>query len=308
MAVLFAAPALPDELKPSGEVIEVRHDFSNQPVPKWENGFVLGREAAIDKEVVTSCATPSIFAFDRTGTLVLSRQVSVPDATCVTVFDMAASADGTVAAAGRAVAQDGKRSRFIAWIAPSGAIQQVVRTDPFGANRICFSDDGVLWALGRELIEGTNDVKPDYDLVRRYGPDGRLLGSLLRRSSFPAGRKDPAIRALLASGAGRVGLYSTNAGRWIEFAPTGEVLVNTTTDPGAGEPVGLVMNSKGHPYVTWSELRTAEDSVSRLDTQSGKWIPVTVNDMPEWRGILAGADGPDLLLHVKGGRFMRLYE
>jgi hypothetical protein len=65
MAVLLAAPALPDELKWSGEVIVVRHDFSDQPVPKWENGFVLGREAAIDKEVVTFCATPSIFTVRR---------------------------------------------------------------------------------------------------------------------------------------------------------------------------------------------------------------------------------------------------
>lgn len=157
-------------------------------------------------------------------------------------------------------------------------------------------------------MEGADDVKPDYDLVRRYGPDGRLLGALLKRSSFPAGRKDPAIRALLASGGGRVGLYSTNAGRWIEFAAIGEVLVNTKTDTGAGGPASLVINSKGHPYVTWSERRTAELSVSRLDKQSGKWIPVTVTDMPAWQGGIDGADGPDLLVYLKGGRFMRLRE
>ena len=295
--VLSAASVAPNFL-PAGEII-VQRVFANQPLPKWENGFILARDGAENP-------APQVYVFDRSGRPLRSHRVVLPDADRVILREAAISPKGTVAGAGTAVARDGRSAFFIAWLDSAGAIRQVARTSPFSAPRLCFTADETLWAAGREYLPDRNS-KPEYDVLRRYGPDGRLVASLLPRSSFPESRWDPARDALLVSSGDRVALYSPVESVWVEISSVGEILSRVSGSCGVGEPGGLALTSSGSTYLSLRDKNSyTATPLCELDRQSQQWIRALVNGRPDQGGYIVGADGDEVIIYRGRGTLVRL--
>jgi len=205
--------------------------------------------------------------------MIFSSELAIPDAARVIVHDMAASPDGGFGAAGSAYSAGGAGTAFIAWLDPSGACKRIVRTYPFSARRISFTIDGTLWAFGREHTAEFEEVA-EHNVLRRYGPDGFLLKSLLSRQSFPRyDRRHPMVGSFLVSSPDRLGLYSTAAKEWVEVSFSGDVLGRWK---GAEVPlvVGVALTPSGLVYLAGQQPvgRGKQQVVLyRLDKATGLW-------------------------------------
>ena len=283
----------------SGEAIAIQHVFSDQPFPKWQNGFILARDRA-DNPV------PQVYVFDRLGRLLRSHRVVLPDAERVILRDVAVSPKGTLAVTGSAFARDGAAATFIAWLDSAGSIAQVARTSPFASGRLCFADDETLWATGREYSPDYNS-KPEYDVLRRYASDGRLLGSLLPRSTFPNSYRDPGMDALLICAGNRLAMYSRAASFWVEVSSSGEILTRLSAHPGECAPTGLALTSSGSVYLSApGQGCDGTGPLRQLNRQSQEWTPVTLDGRSDSGGRIIGTDGVDLLVYRGRGTLVRV--
>ncbi len=106
---------------------------------------------------------------------------------------------------------------------PAGDTTRWVITAPFAARRVIFGPDGTLWAFGRVYDNNFNDL-PDYATLRHYDAQGKLIGTALPRSAFPAGKFSPSHDCLLAATGDRIGIYSHGAARWAEVSLEGALI------------------------------------------------------------------------------------
>jgi len=80
-----------------------------------------------------------------------------------------------------------------------------VDTARFLPDATCFGPDHSIWVIGtqftpmRESDPVDHVERRDYDLVRKYSPDGKLIGSFLPRSLFPPGLTPGAVGWMRAS-------------------------------------------------------------------------------------------------------------
>jgi hypothetical protein len=249
----------------------VARDFGNKPIPKWENGYLV----AFDNDEMPA----RVFAFSRTGTLVTEAKLSIPGAERVMLTGVAASPSGVLAASGTAQSEGGASAAFIAWISPSGAVQRVVRTSPFAAFWLCFDSNETLWVFGREVgADGHARTEPQHDVLRRYDGEGRFLGSLLARDSFPRyDQRHPVDRGFLVSSNDRVGLYSTAAREWVEVSLSGAILGRWKgADIGADFRItGVGIAADESVYLTVvPRSKGSRTTFYTLDKQPGAWLPV----------------------------------
>jgi hypothetical protein len=146
--------------------------------PKWQNGYF------VSFDVPDGGAAPRIYVHDRAGKLIANAVVEIPNAIQTDLSDAAISQEGEIAVGGGARSSDGKASTFIAWLGKNGLVRTLVRTTPYTARRLCFADDGSLWALGFER-DVTGMETWDYRALRQYSRDGAMVMSALPRSAFP---------------------------------------------------------------------------------------------------------------------------
>lgn len=296
MAQVLAAESLS---APVAHVV-IGQSFADKPVPKWENGLLVGFDFD---------AQPArVYAYDRAGRLVTQAAITLPDAARLRLYGVAASRKGVIAVSGSAYSADGAAAAFIAWISPAGAVERVMRTSPFAAIRLCFSPDEVLWAAGREVTPDFKDEAP-HDVLRRYDGEGRLLQSLLPRASFQSyDSYHPAVRAYLVASEDRVGFYSASAREWIEISLSGTVLgrwKGIDSVPSLNVS-GVGLTSEGAVYLSGVAHEAGEGSDKaafyRLDKTQGVWQPV--GGLPQWQsGAIAGADHGRLVLRSGSNLF-----
>ncbi len=117
---------------------------------------------------------------------------------------------------------------------PSGELVRSVQTGLFEPNHIAFAPDGSLWIFGIEFTPKAKAIKPltNYDSLRHFGVDGKLLGTFLPRSQFVAGL-EPANSIWQDShifiGEDRIGILAANGTtarmqEWMDVGFDGEVL------------------------------------------------------------------------------------
>jgi hypothetical protein len=275
----------------------VNYSFGDRPVPKWANGFLIAYQ---------SVREPSqVFLFNRSGQLVLHTRIDIPNYGEIKIFDVAASADGSVviSASGTGV------GAFLALLNSSGTIDRIIKDPAFPLARLCFAPDGTLWAMGSYLdhsIHRPEDM-PDYPTLRHYSRDGQLLGSMLPRNSFALRTwQEPGLFALLVASRDRIGIYSRSANEWVEVSPAGEIIgrwegVNM---PDHSDITGVGMLADGSLYVS-AQGPSAEHprqigflGVYSLDKQSGEWKPFNVFDESGKKRstMIYGADGDTFLV------------
>ena len=153
--LLFSLPALAQD-------VWLNYSFPHQPVPKWQNGFLLAYQ--------TYNEPSAIFAFDRSGQMILNKRIDIPGLGEIHIHDTAASLDGRFAiAAGMAT------GAFIASLTASGAMAWIVKSTDFAAERIGFAPDGTLWTFGHAFGPSIRQPEgvPDYRLSRCSSPNDR---------------------------------------------------------------------------------------------------------------------------------------
>lgn len=198
------------------QTVFVEHAFGGQPIPKWENGFLIVR----DFDALT------VHLFGRDGRKLWTAAIEIPQAHRASLRAMAAWPDGSVAVSGGALDDSGAAAGFIAWLTPGGATRKIVRTARFVAWHLSVANDGTLWALGREAVAPQSTTDAPHDILRRYSRDGQFVKSALPRTSF-ASRAHPASgHTHLATVAGVVGIYCGPTGEWIEVSSTSGVLLD----------------------------------------------------------------------------------
>ena len=80
--LLFSLPTLAQD-------VWLNYSFPHQPVPKWQNGFLLAYQ--------TYNEPSAIFAFDRSGQMILNKRIDIPGLGEIHIHDTAASLDGRFA-------------------------------------------------------------------------------------------------------------------------------------------------------------------------------------------------------------------
>jgi len=294
-AALAVASAGAQELAAPEKRISVTRNFAHQPVPNWQNGYVLAWDSV-------STAVPYVFAFDPSGRLVTQSRMEIPQATRIIVRNVAAAPAGTLVVAGSAGTADGQFASYLAWVSPGGKLERLVGGSMFAALRVCFASDGTLWAFGRARTPNYQE-QPGHDVLRQYSNDGRMVRSLLPRESFARDdHRHPAEGSFLVAAKDRVGLYSTSAKEWIEVSLSGDVLGRWKgIDTGPGMMItGAAVTSSGSVYVSVQTVRGNETKATffRFNREQGVWALVDgAKVLPPSRvGAIVGADDNHLVI------------
>jgi hypothetical protein len=175
-------------------------------VPKWERGRMLN----VDLETAT------VFASNEYGQTTMQAHIWPAEASRVLVYDIAVSPGGTYAVNASAMDAAGASSAFLAWLDASGRIEKLVRTSPAAANALCFADDGTLWALMR-VHDGKFEEVPDYDMLRQYDANGKLLRTALPRKVFPSRDYPGDLSYMSAISDRHLCIWRTNLDRSLEY-------------------------------------------------------------------------------------------
>jgi len=140
--------------------------------------------------------------------------------------DAAAGPSGTVfAATGSGLSADGGRTGLIAFFGPESKAPVIVQLPGTAVFRIVFADDGTLWALVRQYDSAFQEL-PEYNLLRHYDSNGKLLGAAVPRSSFKKtldDRKVPMYIPSLTASHDTIGLYLDKVETWMELAYDGSM-------------------------------------------------------------------------------------
>lgn len=270
-------------------VIAFEKDFSQQPIPRFRNKFVVAYDRGHTRLMV----------WDATGNAVLERELELPGAAKIGISDIAVSADGTIAVSASAYSASGQGSAVIAWLNPRGELIRVVVTNPSAARRVAFAPDGTLWAFGRTFDANLRDAA-QYSLLQRYGSDGRWIKSALPRSSFPTGGSAPYTDCFLTVTGDRIAVVSVSASEWVELSLEGEVLGRWPwkIDPDA-RFTGVALTPNGTLFASLENEDLGH--LHQYERASKSW---NIVDTTRTRGaregfVLLGNDGDALVARTK---------
>jgi hypothetical protein len=196
----------------------------------------------------------------------------------------------------------------------------IIRTNPYGATRLAFSQDGSLWAL----VWNAEAEKrgEDYGIFHRYTPDGRLVGEFVMRSTFPirgnpashGGDKGGGLCYLWATRNG-VGAYFPLVGEWVELDNSGKLVgrwhpkAPVTASGSFVEHVAFTDSGSVYAYLGIGFRRV----LCRLNKSAGAWEPIDGTDFEFGRAALVprflyGTDGDHLVFRGPGGDLVWLNE
>lgn len=291
------------ELRTVERARTVTRELAQQPVARYQAGSLFSRDSSLSTLWIENIA-------ENGG--ITEKTLTLPDSFRVTIADVAVSFDGRVAASASATDREGRLSTFIAWLRPDGSLLRLVRTTPFGAGKISFTADGSLWASGIVKDETLRDEVPVHDVLRRYGPDGVLLGTFLPRSAISSERRHPSHDGLLVTSRERIAFVSQSARKWVVLAPDGTILgqgqlsapenfrifVAAITDSGrlflAGSWRGGKIPATGnYPAVPLFEVAPKTGELLLVDASAALQRGAV--------GHLMGSEGEQLVFHVNSG-------
>jgi hypothetical protein len=215
-------------------------------------------------------------------------------------YDVAVDADGTFAASAgggdgdvRHVTQFG-----VAMFDANGIQTGVIDTKNFSPNHVAIAGDHSIWVLGSQ--SGPRN-KQDYTILRKYTRDGKLAGSYLPRSTFPAGLEPggASVPATVMAAGNRIAVvaFSGNVGNrleLIELDGDGNVLGWMRSDN--QNSINFALTTDGHLY-GWYGLGSAKSNLFLFDVAAGT---LTSMDAPQSVGWLMGADEESLVFRMRG--------
>ena len=116
---------------------------------------------------------------------------------------------------------------------------RLIETSPYVPTNLCFDRHGDLWTLGyqRDSVEWNSETKEEYSLVRKFSPEGKLVGQFLPRSLWANRKSAPGSSGRgywrMCAASDRIGVlihesFADNPPEWVEWDLTGKLLSRTT--------------------------------------------------------------------------------
>jgi sugar lactone lactonase YvrE len=288
-AYLLGTDTFSTERLPAPEkTVALSWNFAGQPIPRWQQGMLLGHRADNGDVVVVG----------RDGQIKIHAKLWPDGAQRVSLQDVTVSPSGEFVVAGSAMDAAGAWSAWLAWLDSGGRAVKYVTLNPAAALGVAFAPDGTLWALVRVHDDRFNELR-DYDMLRHYSAGGRLLSTALARGSFAYGGTYPAWSPCFTVTADRVGFLSNRTNEWIEVSPeSGKLLLRwrlpSTLRAGGVRIDSVAMTPDDAVYFNTSKqvLRPGEQQefgVYRLDRRTGVAAQVdfsAVRSGGRWLSIL----------------------
>jgi hypothetical protein len=267
-------------------------DFGGMHVERWSEG-------ALVNFVSNETAAPTLLSFDDQGKQLGAIVFTIPGAKMIDLDDIARSPDGSLAVCGKAFDQSGRGSGFIAITSPTGDLATTVRLYPYYPTGITFASDGTIWTIGLEAVDGKETgpgVNPANGVIRHFDRTGKLLGSVVPRSSLSS----PVIglNGYLRSANGRIGWYTgPPAGpgsQYYEIFPDGTFRKYPAVALGEWEVVtGLALTDNGRTYVTTSDAKNHSWRLLSISAPGEQWKEVPLPDRLK-KAFLCGSKGGSL--------------
>jgi hypothetical protein len=259
------------------------------------------------------------------GSFLYNINIIAPDGTSAHVHDVAVDRDGTAIAAtwyggygGNAPVAGGG----IAVIDPAGKQLSFIATGRWIPANPGFGPDHSIWVSGTQFEPFPSDrpSRADYQLLRKYSREGKLLGEFLPRSSFPPGL-DPAGAGSMQVGAiqaasDRIGVVMypgklANFPEWVELGLDGTVIGRWKLGPDhTSDPVthnqtqsrtSLAFTTDGRLSTQVDEYPARSHQILIFDRSTSSWQPADPALKVPPGSYLVGADGNDLAFEQRGG-------
>jgi hypothetical protein len=257
--------------------------------------------------VCADLLTGRFYTLSRNGDLAASSKLEEPEDAEYHISDFDRFSDGSIVAAGLPSPYT-DISPFLAFLAPDGKTEHIVRTGAYFPYHVVVAGDETVWTLGYEMIQG--DAKdpaldPSAGILRQFSRSGSPMASALPQSNFRASRERARIvLGKLFAVRDRLGWYSAigGDGRYVEI-PTGTIeqhvfpgLPKQAAVRWDGELDGVAATVGGEVMVSLENAGKGR-LVFLFDRTTSRWIPISVPPLGGYSFTprLLGADGDDLV-------------
>jgi len=277
-------------------------------MPHWEGRYLVSGTFEVKSP------QPNVSLYDQSGTRVRKAAIWFPDSVRVSIFDAAVTPQGNIVASGYAAKSDGTFAYFIAKTDLSGAVTQVIRTNPFLASKVCALDEDSVWTYGDDLNK--NHATLDYKMLRNYSFSQGLLHAYVPRSAIkiPVGGivVGKSMYWMRCSGS-KVAVYVGMGPDYFQLNVAHNTLDRFHVErmPGDMMVTGFALTDTGHVFAS---LEVTGDGTLglrglfelKVDTAAKQvqWVPVqsTLTHFQSWEHVqegafwdLLGTDGTNLI-------------
>jgi hypothetical protein len=271
--------------------------LSGRPYPKWSGPFLL-----VWYDVLAADPGENLVIYRKDGRVAAKMRLWFPDASEVSIHDVAASRGGMLAAVGGAYENTGPVAGFLALISSTGQITDVIHTAPLLPAGVVFGADDSLWIVGGQIGPGGRwSTAPEHFMLQHYTAGGKLVALALPSSAWrctmpPAG---PGVQLLTSRD--RIVVLSETCWEWAELTAKGEFI--------ALRPLPDMLSSGAKPdRLMWSAAMTPDGRIVvdlgapglySLSPHSDVWQRVEVGAD---RADMLGGDGESLVFHGGNGQ------
>lgn len=219
---------------------------------------------------VASAASPSIYLYNSSG--ILEQKVTVwpetvwpEQASKLVLASVDVGKNRQLAFSGRRANSEGGWQYFVAVADITGARAQYFDTGRYLANEIAVADDGSIWTVGAEKERpsiGGPRVWDNYDVLRQFSPEGKLLQQFLPRWGAEASY---AVENVNASGTGDSRTSGGTGSTVTSYAGNGRLLATYTAPLWGSQPAYTHASS----IFSQAWLRASGDGVVLYDGKVG---------------------------------------
>lgn len=236
-----------------------------------------------------------------------AKQLELPGDPRVSILDIAISFDQHVAVSLWAEQQTGSRDAMIVFLDMDGEIIRIVRVSPFAADEIGFTANGILWAIGKEIKNDTEE--PARDVLRQYNPEGEL-GRTLLLPSGPSTHKRSRVgpwnaQTVLLTSRNYVAVVSDVTQSWTLVSSEGQVLDSGFYDnPDHLSLVHGAITDSGRLFVNglWPTHHLRPTWIGEIEREKGILVRIDYSEFHSdgalIDGGLIGSDGEELVFHL----------
>jgi hypothetical protein len=312
-AILAAAGFVGGMFAADNPVREVLYPLANNcpqggcPTPITDQGYLFEWKGV---------PAYGLTAFDPTGQLAYEVNITAPDGSPAHIrshgSDITVDSDGRVLLAIWFGEPGHLKGSGLVMLDATGKQVQFVDTGRFVPDAACFGPDHSIWVIGTQYappdgsvfvsgIQNSVDHRQtaDYNLVRKYSPDGKLVGSFLPRSLFPSGLP-PGAAGWMKSSSDKIGIMAypgkvANDPEWIELDFEGKLLGRWKLGPSYGVQHymgGFAFTAEGRLFaetVTCPLRVQCSYRLEFLDRATSSWVPTNENPLDRFR-VPLGAD------------------
>src|SRR5258708_8980009 len=157
---------------------------------------------------------------------------SIPNARYLSVTGLAATRDGSFAAVGNHLDNDGKISSFLVKIPSDRKENLVVHLQPYEPEAVTIAPDGGMWTVGRVWYRERLLSPTEFNILKHFDSSGKLLTTkIVQAQGRSRYGRDAATNSFLRATKDRV-MWLTNANGLIEFGAGGTELNRFDPPPG----------------------------------------------------------------------------